>query len=93
LALKTGRYFDWLCLMLVNFMWATQVLVIKLIGDRLGTVAIAFVPMMLSTPLFLPALEYESGKQGRPLQWHWRDAKHFLIAAIDLHRILQRQSE
>lgn len=68
--------------MLVNFMWATQVPVIKLIGDRLGTVAIAFVPMMLSTVLFLPALRMESRRRGRPMQWHWRDAKHFLIAGL-----------
>jgi drug/metabolite transporter (DMT)-like permease len=68
--------------MLINFMWATQVPVIKLIGDRLGPVAIAFVPMMLSTLLFLPALHYESKRRGRPLQWHWRDAKHFVIAGL-----------
>jgi hypothetical protein len=30
--------------MLINFMWATQLPVIKLIGDRLGPVAIAFGP-------------------------------------------------
>ncbi len=79
---RAGKYVDWLCLMLVNFMWATQVPVIKLIGDRLGPVAIAFVPMMLSTVLFLPALGYESKKLGRPMQWHWSDARHFLIAGL-----------
>jgi len=68
--------------MLINFMWATQVPVIKLIGNRLGPVAIAFVPMMLSTVLFLPALHIESRGRGRPMQWHWRDAKHFLIAGL-----------
>jgi drug/metabolite transporter (DMT)-like permease len=68
--------------MLINFMWATQVPVIKLIGDRFGPVAIAFVPMILSTILFLPALHLESRRRGRPLQWHWRDAKHFVIAGL-----------
>ncbi len=68
--------------MAVNFMWATQAPVIKLIGDRLGPVAIAFVPMILSTVLFLPALWYESRRLGRPLQWRWRDAKHFFIAGL-----------
>jgi drug/metabolite transporter (DMT)-like permease len=79
---KTRKYIDWACLMVINFMWATQVPVIKLIGDRFGPVAIAFVPMILSTLLFLPALQYESKKRGRPLQWHWRDAKHFLVAGL-----------
>jgi drug/metabolite transporter (DMT)-like permease len=68
--------------MLINFMWATQVPVIKLIGDRFGPVAIAFVPMILSTVLFLPALHVESRGRGRPLQWHWRDTKHFVIAGL-----------
>lgn len=79
---KTAKYLDWACLMLINFMWATQVPVIKLIGDRLGPVAIAFVPMMLSTLLFIPALFVERRRLRRPLQWHWRDARHFLIAGL-----------
>lgn len=82
MALKTSKFVDWACLMLINFMWATQVPVIKLIGDRLGPVAIAFLPMMLSTLLFLPALQFESRRRRRPIQWHWRDAKHFLIAGL-----------
>lgn len=82
MTLKANKYFDWLCLMLVNFMWATQVIVIKLIGDHLGPVAIAFVPMILSTLLFLPVLLYESKRKGRPPQWQWHDAKHFLIAGF-----------
>lgn len=68
--------------MLVNFMWATQVPVIKLIGNRLGPVSIAFVPMILSTLLFLPILAYESKRRGRPVQWHWGDAKYFLVAGL-----------
>lgn len=68
--------------MLVNFMWATQVIVIKLIGDRLGPVAIAFVPMILSTLLFLPVLLCERKRQDRAPQWKWHDAKHFLIAGL-----------
>lgn len=76
------KYLDWVCLMVVNFMWATQVLVIKLIGNRLGPVAIAFVPMILSTLLFLPALRFESRWRARPVRWHWKDARHFLIAGL-----------
>jgi drug/metabolite transporter (DMT)-like permease len=76
------KYLDWICLMVVNFIWATQVLVIKLIGNRLGPVAIAFVPMILSTLLFLPALRYESKRRARPVRWPWRDARHFLTAGL-----------
>jgi drug/metabolite transporter (DMT)-like permease len=45
-------------------------------------VAIAFVPMMLSTLLFIPALWFERRRRRRPLQWHWRDARHFVIAGL-----------
>jgi drug/metabolite transporter (DMT)-like permease len=68
--------------MLINFMWATQVPVIKLIGDRLGPVAIAFIPMMLSTLLFIPALYMERRRSGRRFHWHWGDARHFVIAGL-----------
>ncbi len=79
---RPQKLFDWFCLMVINFMWATQAPVIKLIGNRLGPVAIAFVPMILSTLLFLPALFYEGKRLGRPIQWRWSDARHFAIAGL-----------
>jgi len=78
----TRKYLDWFWLMIINFMWATQAPVIKLIGDRLGPVAIAFLPMILSTLLFLPALWYEGRRLDRPFQWRWGDARHFVIAGL-----------
>jgi drug/metabolite transporter (DMT)-like permease len=77
---KPTKYLDWFWLMVVNFMWATQAPVIKLIGNRLGPVAIAFLPMILSTILFAPALWHQGRKLGRPLQWRWSDARHFIVA-------------
>jgi drug/metabolite transporter (DMT)-like permease len=79
---QARKYLDWLLLMAINFMWATQAPVIKLIGNRLGPVAIAFVPMILSTLLFIPALWYEGRRLGRPFQWRWRDARHFAVAGV-----------
>jgi drug/metabolite transporter (DMT)-like permease len=79
---KTRKLVDWLCLMAINFMWATQAPVIKLIGDRLGPVAIAFVPMILSTALFLPALWFEGRRLKRRFQWRWADTGHFLVAGL-----------
>jgi drug/metabolite transporter (DMT)-like permease len=74
------KYLDWVLLLVVNFIWATQAPVVKLIGDRLGPVAIAFLPMILSTLLFLPVLWLEGKRRGRPAQFRWSDAKHFIIA-------------
>jgi drug/metabolite transporter (DMT)-like permease len=76
------KYLDWSWLMIVNFMWATQAPVVKIIGDRLGPVKIAFLPMILSTLLFLPALWWEGRRLGRTFQWRWGDARHFVIAGL-----------
>jgi len=58
-------------------MWATQVLVIKLIGNQFGPVAIASVPMILSTLLFLPVLRIESRRRALSVRWHC-----FLVAGL-----------
>jgi drug/metabolite transporter (DMT)-like permease len=79
---KQRKYFDWLLIIVINFMWATQVPVSKLIGDRRGAVAITFLPMMLSTLIFLPILLRENRKRGTGFHWRWGDAKHFIIAGI-----------
>jgi hypothetical protein len=50
------KIIDWSLVIVINFMWATQVPVIRLIGDAYGPVTIAFVPMILSTIIFLPFL-------------------------------------
>jgi drug/metabolite transporter (DMT)-like permease len=78
----TQKYLDWFWIVVVNFMWATQVAAIKLIGDRLGAVAIAFIPMILSVGMFFPILWRENRKRGVLFHWHWADARHFLIAGI-----------
>lgn len=77
---KERKYLDWFWLMVINFMWATQAPVIKLMGDRLGPVAISFLPMILSTLLFLPLLWLDNRRRGRRSQWRWADARHFVIA-------------
>ena len=78
----TQKYVDWFWIVVANFMWATQVAAIKLIGDRLGAVAIAFIPMILSVGMFLPLLWWENRKRGRAFHWHWADTRHFLVAGI-----------
>ena len=52
-----------LLIIVVNFMWATQVPVIRLMGNDLGPVTIAFVPMICSTIFFIPFLLYENKKR------------------------------
>jgi drug/metabolite transporter (DMT)-like permease len=79
---KVQKYWDWFLVVVINFMWATQVPVIRLIGDRLGPVTLAYVPMILSTAIFLPVFWNEQRKRGTGLRWQWKDAKHFLLAGF-----------
>lgn len=79
---RLRKYSDWLLIVTINFMWATQAPVIKAIGDGLGPVAIAFIPMVLSTLMFLPVLWIENRRRGRGFRWQWRDLRHFLLAGL-----------
>lgn len=76
MTLRLQHYLDWGLILLINVMWATQVPVIKVIGDRIGPIAISFVPMIVSSLLVLPLLLF--GKPRSP----WRDARHFLATGL-----------
>jgi len=73
---RRQHYLDWGLILLINILWATQVPVIKGIGDRIGPIAISFVPMIISSLLVLPLLFF--GKPRTP----WKDAGHFLVAGL-----------
>jgi drug/metabolite transporter (DMT)-like permease len=80
--LNAQKIMDWSLVILINFMWATQVPVIRLIGDAYGPITIAFVPMILSTLIFLPVLWMENKKRGVKMKWRWRDLKYFVIPGL-----------
>ena len=80
--LNAQKIIDWSLVILINFMWATQVPVIRLIGDAYGPITIAFVPMILSTLIFLPVLWMENKKRGVKMKWRWRDLKYFIIPGL-----------
>ena len=67
--IKSQKVVDWSLVILINFMWATQVPVIRLIGDAYGPITIAFFPMILSTLIFLPVLWVENKKRGVKMKW------------------------
>ena len=79
---KSGKTFDWSLVILVNFMWATQVPVIRMIGDSLNAVTVAFIPMIFSTLIFLPVLWLENKKRNVGFRWKWRDIKFFVLPAF-----------
>ena len=80
--LKMGKTRDLLLVILVNFMWATQVPVIRLIGNKLGPITIAFIPMIISTLLFIPFLWAENKKRKQSERRTWKDLKYFIIPGL-----------
>lgn len=79
---RNQKTVDWALVLIVNFMWATQVPVIRLIGDSLGPITVAFVPMILSTIIFLPVLWVENRKRGIGMRWRWKDVRNFILPGI-----------
>lgn len=73
---------DWLLVIVVNFMWATQVPVIRLMGDKVGPMAVAFVPMLISTVLFMPFLWIENKKRKAVDRRTWKDLRYFIIPGL-----------
>ncbi len=66
---------SFLVLVLVNLMWAFQFSGAKIATERLGPIAVALIPLALSTVLFAPLLRISRGSKPRP-QWTpvvWRD--------------------
>jgi len=80
--IRSQKVIDWSLVILINFMWATQVPVIRLIGDAYGPVTIAFFPMILSTLIFLPVLWIENKKRGVKMKWRWKDLKYFMLPGL-----------
>lgn len=73
---------DWSLVIIVNFMWATQVPVIRLIGDSMGPVTVAFLPMILSSIIFLPVLWMENKRRKVKMRWRWNEIKHFILPGL-----------
>ena len=82
LAIKSRKIADWSLVIIINFMWATQVPVIRLIGDAYGSITVAFIPMILSTLIFLPVLWMENKRRKVKMKWRWRDLRYFMLPGL-----------
>ena len=80
--LKSQKTIDWGLIIIINFMWATQVPVIRFIGDRLGPITVAFIPMIASTLIFLPFLWAENKKRNVKFRWRWSELKFFMLSGL-----------
>jgi len=80
--LKSQKTVDWGLIIIINFMWATQVPVIRFIGDRLGPITVAFIPMIVSTLIFLPFLWAENKRRNVKFRWRWSELKYFMLSGL-----------
>ncbi|TKK65137.1 DMT family transporter [Ilyomonas limi] len=80
--IKLQKTRDWFLVVVVNFMWATQVPVIRLMGDKIGPMAIAFVPMLVSTIMFMPFLWAENKRRKVSVRRTWKDLGYFIIPGL-----------
>lgn len=80
--IKSQKVVDWSFVVIVNFLWATQVPVIRLIGDSLGPVTVAFIPTILSTIMLFPFLWFENWRRNVRIRWRWNDIKYFIIPGL-----------
>jgi drug/metabolite transporter (DMT)-like permease len=79
---KSQKTIDWGLILIINFMWATQVPVIRFIGDRLGPITVAFIPMIASTLIFLPFLWVENRRRNVKFRWRWNELKYFMLSGL-----------
>jgi drug/metabolite transporter (DMT)-like permease len=79
---KSQKAVDWGLIIIINFMWATQVPVIRFIGDRLGPITVAFIPMIASTLIFLPFLWAENKRRNVKFRWRWSELKYFVLSGL-----------
>lgn len=82
LSSKTQKTADWSLVVIINFLWATQVPVVRLIGDRLGAITVAFLPMITSTFIFIPFLLAENKRRGLRFRYQWKDLRYFLVSGL-----------
>jgi drug/metabolite transporter (DMT)-like permease len=80
--IKSKKTIDWGLIIIINFMWATQVPVIRFIGDRLGPITVAFIPMIASTIIFLPFLWVENKRRNVKFRWRWSELKYFTLSGL-----------
>jgi drug/metabolite transporter (DMT)-like permease len=69
-----------LVLVLVNLMWAFQFSGAKIATERLGPIAVALIPLALSTLLFAPLVRVSRGRKPRP-QWTREVWRGLLLAS------------
>jgi drug/metabolite transporter (DMT)-like permease len=78
------RMRDWILLLLCNFMWASQFVLVKIVQEQMGPVAATSIPMLIATLLLIPIVRWEtaSGSIQAQKRDFFKDALQFLLIGV-----------
>src|SRR5512139_3806097 len=77
--LRSGKVRDWLLLLLCNFIWASQFVMVKLVQRHMGPGAATFFPMTIAAGLLAAFL---AARRARRTPVRWRDAGQFIMIGL-----------
>jgi drug/metabolite transporter (DMT)-like permease len=78
------RLRDWILLLLCNFMWASQFVLVKIVQEQMGPVAATSFPMLIATLLLIPIVRWEtrSGSIAAQKRDFLKDSFQFLLIGV-----------
>jgi len=81
---SADRLRDWILLILCNFMWASQFVLVKIVQEQMGPVAATSIPMLLSTLMLYPIVRMQASSRpaDRPPRSMWADWFPFLLLGV-----------
>lgn len=65
--IPSERIRDWILLLLCNFIWASQFVLVKIVQEQMGPVAATAFPMLIATVLLVPIVRLELRFHGRSI--------------------------
>ncbi|MGC2399636.1 MAG: DMT family transporter [Acidobacteriaceae bacterium] len=76
------RLRDWGLLLLCNFMWASQFVLVKIVQEQMGPVAATAFPMLIATVLLMPIVRWENRATQRKTVVARKDWLRFMLIGI-----------
>jgi drug/metabolite transporter (DMT)-like permease len=78
------RLRDWILLILCNFMWASQFVLVKIVQEQMGPIAATTIPMLLATLMLYPIVRMQARSAARkmPRRSMWSDWVAFALLGI-----------
>jgi len=76
------RLRDWVLLLLCNFMWASQFVLVKIVQEQMGPVAATSFPMLIATVLLIPIVRWESRSNQKPATVPGKDWLRFMLIGV-----------